>query len=185
MKPPLQLCIYKGITGKYGCIKFSPQAPYFHVKDNTKLRNYDGRFIKDSWKEKNPALTDNDMVGREGTLFMDITSAIDRNVYDWDNKIIFALNIWDMAKILTWLETGAKEELKLMHDPNAGSANKGQVQKFVKFSSPQGLGVGCTIQASQRNASGNNISHMVPVATYELVALKQVLCQCIPYCLGM
>lgn len=180
---PLQLPIYKGITGKYGAVKFNAQAPHFYVKSNPKLRNFDGRFIKDSWKQGNNNLSESDLVAREGAIFMDITSAKDKNVYDWDRKIIFAYNVMDVAKVVEWLEGDGAQELKLMHDPGAGSKAKGKVQKFITWNSPKGFGVGCQIQASQRSAGGENIYHNVPISRHEMILIRELFKAFIPFAL--
>lgn len=181
---PQQFEVYKGITGKYGAVKFSMQRAHFQVDSNSKLKNFDGRFIKDSWKQKSPSLTESNLVPKEGTIFMDITSAKGKNVYDWDRKIVFAFNLFDVSKVVQWLEGNGQEPLKLMHDPGAGSASKGKVQKYITFDSPKGFAMGCQIKASQRVAGGENIYHVVPISPHEMVALRELFKAFIPACLA-
>jgi hypothetical protein len=180
---PLQLPIYKGVTGKFGAVKFNAQAPHFYVKKNNRLKNFDGRFIKDDWKKQDPGLTESDLVAREGAVFMEITSTKDKNVYDWDRKIVFAFNLWDVGKALQVLE-GQKQEVKLMHDPHAGSADKGKIQKYVTISSPKGLTEGILINASQRTSGGENVNHMVPLSGHEVIILRECFKSFVPFALS-
>ena len=97
---PLRLAFYKGLTGKYGAIQFNPQLPHYYVKNEPSLKNFDGRWIPDNWKESNPSLDESSLASREGAIFLEITSAKDKNVYDWSKKIVYAMSITDIAKRL-------------------------------------------------------------------------------------
>ena len=172
---PLQLAFYKGVTGKWGCIQFNPQMPHYYVKTDTRLKNFEGRFIKEEWLAKQPELSDSDLASREGAIFLEITSAKDKNVYDWTKKIIFALSITDIAQFVEVLE-GRKKEAKLMHDPGAKSASQGKVKKYLEISSPQGVEAGCIVTASEVMAGGSTpIRHTVPLSSHECLALSTAM----------
>lgn len=174
---PLQYAIYKGTGGKFGAIQFNLQAPHFY---NGKRKDYDGRvgeddgaafrledgkrILKDGWKQ------------REGAIFLQITSAKDKNVYDWDNKIIMALSINDIGKVIMALLTG--EKCELMHDPGAKTESQGTVKKYLTISSPKGPAVGVVISATQM-AGSDKKTHTVPVTGDEVIVLKTLLQQAI------
>jgi len=170
---PLRLAFYKGITGKYGAIQFNPQMPHYYVKNQPSLKNFDGRFIPDNWLEGGPELTVEDLASREGAIFLEITSAKDKNVYDWNKKIVFALSITDIGKWIEVLE-GTKPEAKLMHDPGAKSERQGKVKKYLEVSSPGGVkDKGCVVTASEVMAGSNTPTrHTVPLSSDECVTLS-------------
>ena len=181
---PLRLAFYKGITGKYGAIQFNPQLPHYYVKNEPSLKNFDGRWIPDNWKESNPSLSESDLASREGAIFMEITSAKDKNVYDWSKKIVFALSITDIAKWLLVLE-GVETNVELMHDPGAKSVSQGKVKKYVSVTSPKGLKLGCIVTASEvMSASAPPTRHVVPLTADEVIALRCAMQSFIAKALG-
>lgn len=159
----MQYAIYKGTGGKHGAVQFNLQPPHFYqgkTKDykGTLAFNDEGR-LKEGWK------------AREGAIFLEITSTKDgqKNVYDWDSKVILALSVTDMSKVLQTLISG--EECKIMHDPGAQSSSAGVVKKFLTISSPNGIKAGCMISATQMSG-GEKRTHTVPVNGEEALALR-------------
>ena len=174
---PLQYAIYKGTGGKFGAVQLNLQSPHFY---HGKRKDYQGRVgddegaafrledgrrvLKEGWKQ------------REGAIFMQITSPKGKNVYDWENKIIMALSINDIGKVMMALLTG--EKCELMHDPGAKSQSQGTVKKYLTVSSPKGPAVGVLISATQ--VSGNDKrTHTVPVTGDEVIVLRSLLQQAI------
>jgi len=169
---PLQYSIYKGIKGNNGAVQFNLQSPHWYYG---KTKSYDGfdkdsnsifevinskRKLKEGWKM------------REGAIFMNITSAIGPNTYDWENKIVIALSITDIGKVILSLLTG--DECKIIHDPGAKSASQGLTKKFVNISSPEGPAV--SVMLNVRESTGQNTkSHTVPISGDEVVVLKELL----------
>jgi len=180
---PLQLAFYKGAGGKNGALQFNLQRPHYYVKSNPKLRNYDGKYIPKDWLENNPGLTKDDLTSREGALFLEITSASGKNVYDWEQKIVMALSINDMGKLLMVLE-GLQPDVKIMHDPGAKSATAGKVQKHLSISSPKGIKVGCLVNVMMKDAEGNTTKHMVPLSGDETRILQSCMRRVIPAALA-
>lgn len=169
---PQQYSVYKGLTGKHGALQFDLQLPHYYKdkqKDFTGEQALDGFKIKEGWNK------------REGAVFLQAASAVGKNEYDWNNKIVFALSIQDMSKILLGLATG--EEVKLMHDPGAKSETAGAVKKFLNISSPDGTVKGCIVILSQ-TTGGETRRHTVPMDGSELIALRQLLQTAIPRALG-
>jgi hypothetical protein len=171
---PLQYAVYKGTGGQYGAVQFNFQRSHFYngkQKDFTGDRalavDEDGRQkLRDGWK------------AREGCIFMEITSTKDKNVYDWDNKIIMAMSISDMGKLLLGLNNLG--ETKLMHDPGAKTDQQGLVKKLLKVTLS---GQGAMFLCSQ-SSNGENKSHSVPLSPDEVVVLRILLQQAISQALN-
>jgi hypothetical protein len=178
---PLQLSFYKGLSGKHGVLQFNLQKPHYYC---TKCKNkdfYSGLPLKDKTCKTQGEC---DFKSREGALFLEITSAIGKNVYDWDHKIVIALSITDMGKILMVLE-GLEPECKILHDPGANSPTKGKIPKTLTFSSPQGIKQGCLVNIRENRAGGEEaVKHMVPLSGDEVRVLGACLRHVIPTALG-
>ena len=172
---PLQYAIYKGTGGKHGAVQFNLQRPNFYIgkrkdfegrvgdSDGAAFRIEDGRkVLKDGWKQ------------REGAIFMQITSTKGRNIYDWENKIIMALSINDIGKVMMCLLTG--EECSLMHDPGAKTQAQGTIKKYLNISSPKGVATGIILTATQVSGSDKR-THTVPMTGDEVIILKSLLQQ--------
>lgn len=180
---PLQLAFYKGAGGKNGALQLNLQRPHFYVKDNPKLKNYEGKFIPKEWKDKNPNLTPEDLTSREGALFVEIASATGKNVYDWENKIVMALSIDDMGKALMVLE-GLEPEVNILHDPGAKTTTQGKVQKYLNLSSPKGIKAGVIVSIAKKDADGNTVKHTVPLSGDEARVLATCIRAVIPVALA-
>lgn len=189
----LQYPIYKGTGGSFGAIQFNFQGPhYYNHKEKRKdftgseaLEVVDGRkILKDGWKE------------REGCTFVEIAPTVDKNKYDWKQKIIFALSVNDMGKFLYFLTTGQSSVKKdrerdgkptysfsIMHDPHAKSDKQGQIQKYFRMYSPGGPAEGGKISIFQKNGD-QKLSHEVPISGDEVMTLRALLQAAIPSALN-
>jgi hypothetical protein len=167
---PLQYSIYKGTGGKHGALQFNFQPPHYYKglgksvkKDFTgqeAMDFTDGRpKLKEGWKT------------RDGAIFLEITSAVGKNEYDWNNKITMALSPNDMGQFLFCLLTG--KECKIMHDPGAKTEAQNQVKKYLNLASPKGVAEGILVNASIQSAEGTK-HHMVPINGYEVVILRSL-----------
>ena len=164
---PMTYAIYKGTGGKWGCVQFRLSEPHFYKdkeKDFAGSRCFETRDGKQCLKEGWSA--------REGAIFMEITSAKDNNIYDWDNKIVMALSINDIGKLLLSLATG--NECSIMHDPGAKSDKAGVTKKFINMISPKGTVEGALLSVSQSDG-GQTKKHTVPLAGDEVIVLRQLL----------
>lgn len=180
---PLQLGFYKGVGGKHGAVQFSLQKPHYYLKGNPKLKNFEGKFIPESWNTGGKEYSKEDLTSREGALFLEITSATGKNEYDWSNKIVIALSVHDMGKLLMVLE-GAKPTMEIFHDPGAKSATEGKVNKKLSISSPQGIVTGVLINASQTEAGGEKRQHTVPLSGEEVKTLAACIRGVLPVALA-
>ena len=171
---PQQLAFYKGMSGKWGALQFSLQ-PGHKVCDTCKAKVFDGL---------ERTCTANGCSGkllpREGAVFIDASSTISENTYDWTKKITFALSTVDIGKILYGMRTATEgTEVKLMHDPGAKTESMGKVKKYVNFSSPQGPTKGFMISVSEQ--SGDQVrKHLVPINPEEATILMTLLQAAIP-----
>lgn len=161
---PLQYAIYKGTGGKFGAVQFNQQIPHYY-RDKTKdfsgaLALEDTGKLKDGWNR------------REGAVFMEIAPTKDKNIYDWENKVIIALSVTDMGKILHALVTG--EKCTIMHDPGAKSETQGAVKKFLNIESPNGTIAGVMLSVTQ-TTGGDKRGATVPLTGDEVLVLKQLL----------
>lgn len=164
---PMQYAIYKGTGGKHGAVQFNFQRPHYY---NGKQKDFTGdtafvvsegkRQLAQGWQP------------REGAIFLEITSTKDKNVYDWENKVVIALSIDDMGKVLETLLTGS--ECKLIHDPGAKSESAGVIKKFLTVTSPKGVKEGCIISCTQQSG-GDTRTHTVPITAAEVLVLRSLL----------
>ncbi len=159
---PLQFNIYKGKLSKnsegtipkFGALQFSLKYPDF--KEGQKYPN-------------------------EGCVFVNMTNATAPDVYDWANKIVLALSVTDLGKVLYALRSGT--EAKIYHDPNMGSENQGKISKGLNFSSPGGLEKGFMITGTQ-TSEGVTKKATVPLTPDEVTVLANLIAAAIPLCLG-
>ena len=183
--PTLQFSSYKGLKGTMGAFQINFNRPHFYCMKFPKLKNYEGKFIPTAWLQDHPDLTKDDLSSREGCLFVEITSAVPgkKNVYDWEQKIVMALSITDMSKVLLVLE-GRKPEINILHDPNAQTETAGKVVKTMAISSPKGISEGVIFNVSQKEADGQVRKHMVPLNQDETIALQCLVRAAVPLCLA-
>jgi len=98
---PLKYAVYKGISGKQGCFQFSLSEAY---REGAKRE--------------------------EGAIFIEAAPAIGNNVYDWKQKIIFALSVNDIGTLLEGFRMGG---CKIYHDPDANTERKGTRGKRLEL----------------------------------------------------
>ena len=197
---PNQYALYKGTGSKWGAIQFQPQPPHFFNKSKAKdfqgtvdAKNdraaftvVDGKVtLKEGWKT------------RDGCIFLEGTSSVGPNKYDWKQSVRMALSPGDMGKILYFLTTGQssnkKERTKgdgtpsksmsIMHDPNARSDRQGEVRKYLEFYSPNGPADGMMLTVKQI-AGDDKRSHQIPVTGDEVMVLRSLLASAIPNALS-
>jgi len=171
----LQYSLYKGKGGKFGAAQFNLAPSHFYC-DLCKAKNYNGE------THPNTGITcAGKMQSREGCVFLEMTSPSAPDVYDWANKVIFALSVTDLGKFLASLRTGT--ELKLLHDPGAGSEKMGQVRKTLSFISPKGIEVG-GILSIYETAGESKKDHKVPLTGDECLTLAVLVQAAIARCMN-
>lgn len=159
---PLQYTIYKGVTGKFGALRLSLKKAYM-----------DGRRDKDN-----------------GCVFVESASAIGPNNYDWENgKIIMALNITDISKIILYLRqptnpifTKTEGKLKLLHDRGAGTSDRGTDITTLDIDKPEDKdGFWFSMM---KKSQGSTSRSGLPVSQDEALAIATLLQAAIPIILA-
>ena len=156
-RAPIQYRIYKGISGKNGALRLNLKRPYAN---------------------QNPKKS-------EGVIFLEAAAAIGRNEYDWDNKIIIALSIVDIPKIILYLRSPnhsvfdrSDGKLKLIHDKGAGTAKKGQEVKTLEIAKSERTSN--FMFNVYESSNGTNKSASIPVSPDEVIAIGTLLQAAIP-----
>lgn len=171
MKRTLQFSVYKGMGGRNGAMQLNFQPPHYYQEEGgrTKAKDFTGNQavdpstgrVREGWKT------------RDGAVFLEITSAIGKNVYDWENKVTIALSPADMGKILLGLTTG--KDTRLMHDPGAKTARAGAVTKSLSISSPKGILEGGAFFRVQQKTGDSSVEHSVPLSPDECLVVRALL----------
>lgn len=124
---------------------------------------------------------DKSIVDRNGAIFVQAAKGVAHHEYDWENKIVFALGLPDIAAILgnpKWeKKEGSKYGPSLFH-PSKDDERKGKRLAFVPGS---GKYAG-TYMMQLSDSTGNKI--MVPFSNGEYRVFMQLLQQSIPILLG-
>lgn len=173
--PSQQFSCYKGISGRFGAAQFTLAVPY-NFCSQCKERDYIGS-MREHCNQKTEV--------RDGAVFLNICSPAGPNQYDWENKVVFALSIVDIGKLLYGLRSGCVDgdgnpsEVKLMHDPGAKTETMGKVQKHLNLTSPKGARVGFMLNVAQINGNERK-SHTVPLTSDEATVLATLLAAAIP-----
>jgi hypothetical protein len=173
MLQPVQKAIYKGIKGSNGALQFNLQPAHRFCTTCKK---------KDYTEDPTCGVCKNKITTREGAVFVEVASTTGPNVYDWENKIVFALSDVDIGKILWGVKHKNKDGVfstSLMHDPGAKTASFGKVKKYMSIDSPDGPQAGCIIRMTEQSGDQKK-THTVPVSGDELVVLVTLLTAAIP-----
>jgi len=148
---------YKGVSGSWGAIQFDMKYP-------------------DVDKEK--------MITRPGVIFINACTAIGKNQYDWKNKVIFALSIDELGKLLHFfVSAGEGESLNLVHDSGKGSATEGELIKTMNCFTRDGVLGGMMVTIMQKK-DDQTTTHKIPVSGNEVMVLKALFEFAIPRLLG-
>jgi hypothetical protein len=155
----MQFEIYKGMSGRFGAVQLSLIHPYYECP-KCKARNYS------SWTHPP---NDNSCVGK--------------NVYDWKNKIVFAISAksGDLGHVLTGLRY-QDDEIKLLHDPNMKSASQGQIVKTFSLVKGKNNDGSYMMYLSEKSADKKN--YMIPLSKSEVESLRILLTAAFPNLLG-
>jgi len=149
---PLVYAIYKGVGGKFGCFQFKLSPAY-----------------------DNPNRADR----MEGGVFIEAAPSMGPNKYDWGKKIIFALSVSDIGKVLNDGFRGGS--LSLYHDPGAKSNKANITKKSLKVTKGQKSGFFLSLR---EETAGNEKTVQIPVSTDEATILVELLKTAIPRVLG-
>ena len=161
-KLPLQYAIFKGVTGKFGALRLNLKKAYI-----------------DSRREKD-----------DGCVFLEMAPPAGPNDYDWkDNKIIMALSITDIPKIILYLRAPGHPifkkddfKLKIYHDRGAGTPTRGQDTTNIVIDKPEDRD-NFFFNAYQKRGDVSKQAS-VPVSPDEAIAIGTLLQAAIPLILA-
>lgn len=175
---PIQFAVYKGINGKFGAVQFDLQDAHFSCS-SCRAKNYTAPSHPPTDVSHPPESFSMDV--REGTLFVSASSPTQGGGYDWDKKVVMALNVGDISKILYFLRTGNPGEgLRLVHDRHAGTPRKGESLSYLSLNSPRGLAQGCILSLSKKTGEDVIGPHTIPFLPTEAMALGILLQAAVP-----
>ena len=123
---------------------------------------------------------------RAGGVLLELANATNAGSrsYDWMNKSSFMLSGTEAAELADRLASGGEgAACSFFHDPNAGSASRGSVQKAFKVE-PMPDGSGGVFVNLSTTSGGRKSFHSVPVSYGESAAIRRVLAFLVPRVLG-
>ena len=115
---------------------------------------------------------------RGGAVFLEAASAKAERLYDWENKIVFALSPKDIGMLLVGFKQG---KAKIFHDPGAQTESQGNIVKtlFLQSASPGTWFL--TLTEKQGEAEKQ---FKVSVTSDEARVLSELLAYSLPQLLG-
>lgn len=152
---PLQYKIYKGIKGKFGAIRFGLLPAYVNSGNNNKP---------------------------EGAVFVEAAPTIGVNNYDWENsKIVFALKVTDIGKILSFLKTKNESNLILLHDTGLSKGQpQGELVTILNISRPNETMKSFWVNMSQKEQGSVKNEVKIPISIDEMFVIYTLLEAAIP-----
>jgi hypothetical protein len=112
-------------------------------------------------------------VTEKGRLFVTCSDSIDKNKYNWKEKVSIGLDEHEVGKLLHSLKTG--QVVKFYHDKYKGTDKEGEVIKILHISEPNANGV-IFLNLSQKGTVQRKING-VSVDTIEARTLA-ILLEC-------
>ena len=143
-----QFALYKGSGGKFGACQFNLK-PYEYSSDPSK--------------------------GKTGVVFINAASSTAPDVYDWTNKIVMALNVTDVGKLIQFFVSAeAGSSVNLVHDPKMGTDEAGKTYKGLSIFTKEGPLNGGLITVKVKSGD-TQVQHKIPISGDEVVVLKTLL----------
>jgi len=118
---------------------------------------------------------------RAGGVLLELANATAPRQYDWGNKGSFMLSATEAAELADRMASNAP--CSFFHDPGAGGANRGNVNKAFKVE-PMPDGSGGLFVNLQTTSGGNKSFVSVPVSYGESAALRHILVYLVPKIAG-
>lgn len=112
-----------------------------------------------------------------GTVLIEIAQSSGDRSYDWENKIIFALNDGETGEVFAeYIDKG--EKIQAYHDPNKGTNKEGETSK--SFALQPGRNGGHMVGLYQKNHGKENKAFII-LSDAEFWVFCQLLKASIPY----
>lgn len=174
----MKLSFYKGVGGKWGGLQLHMQLPHFYCPV-CKKKDFDSNSEQMCSGVETRPHEETKTKSREGCVFIECAKTLEKDKYDWEHKIIFALSVLDMAKVRWALNNlGEGEDLTLMHDPGAKSATAGKVIKTMKLSAPKGHEVGIMVNFMVKDAGSTDLYTVtIPMDKFDCLTLDTFLAE--------
>ena len=118
---------------------------------------------------------------RAGGVLLELANATAPRQYDWGSKGSFMLSATEAAELADRMASNAP--CSFFHDPGAGGANRGNVNKAFKVE-PMPDGSGGLFVNLQTTSGGNKSFVSVPVSYGESAALRHILVYLVPKIAG-
>ena len=150
-KDPVRYGIYKGMGGKNGAIQFN-------------LIRFD------------PARIREDKPKPEGFLLVEASPTIGKNIYDWTQKVKFAMSAEDIARFLIF----SRKDGKIFHQ--YGGKNK-TLELRTGHEDRDGFPT-WLLTLSEWSSDQNRRSVTVPISAVEMTVLKRLFETAIPATMG-
>ena len=106
-------------------------------------------------------------------VFVDLTDKAKGDGFDWADKVTIKLGVNDLCAIASGLSNGDKE-IKLFHDPGAGTEDKGSISKNISFTkSTTGYFMNVSIVKDRKPLKRISVA-MSPPEIYALIVLFEI-----------
>lgn len=108
----------------------------------------------------------------KGCVFLHFCNAIGPRSYDWDNKVVVALNEHEIGDLFLCLTRGTP--IEFFHDKNLGKPDQGKFTKKVTFrptDDKNAIMANCFVKDGDNQITMN----AVPIHRKEMVALSELL----------
>lgn len=118
-----------------------------------------------------------------GAVMLTFANPKSDRTYDWDNKVVMALNTSDIASILEFLKVSKpRDRINIYHDPKAGTAEKGRQGK--NFSITKGESEGWHLAMAHRMGAETLQEIRLPIKTGEMIIISELLRRAVIRILG-
>jgi hypothetical protein len=121
-------------------------------------------------------------VDRLGAFLVEIALAKGKQLYDWENKLTFALSPAEAIAMFPGLKT--EKGYRAMHDPHAGTENSRQTSKwFTAKLNAQSGGIALSINIKE-GKDAETQSQSIVVDGMDMLLLKTMVEGTVPYLFG-
>jgi hypothetical protein len=159
---PIQYRIFKGMTGKFGALRFNFKKAYSNTKN------------KDN----------------SGVLFLEMTPTEGKNNYQWETKkIVISLNLTEIGNMIQCLQApshpdfyknGNYEGLKIVHDRGLiDSSSRNKNLTYLTISKPEGNNSFWFNMVKTENGE-TTVKVNIPVSVGESIVIRKLLETAIP-----
>jgi len=128
-------------------------------------------FVPAKFNEVNKDGNTRRFLDKHGWLLIQMAMG-DKKVYDWNNKVTFALGIADLPHIYQAFinfRATKKMNLSLVHDPNAGTDDAGKVVKTLRLQDGQNQGTYALSITQKKDGQESRAYHYLKIGELKLL----------------